>query len=61
MDWFVNPVTGNDEANARALHAAIDLLDTISSAHRTDAFRILATRYAEDLRRMQKEDAERSN
>lgn len=56
--WFDAPATGADTMDAQALAAAINNLDAISPAHRTDAMRILATRYRDDLVKMAREDAE---
>lgn len=50
--WFTNPQTGNDQADAQAVLSVFDLLDAISSPHRTDVFRMLAVRYERDLRKM---------
>jgi nitrate reductase alpha subunit len=58
-DWWTKPQTGTDQADAHALATVIELLDSITQQHRTDAFRILARRYESDLRRMVREDAER--
>lgn len=58
-DWWTKPQTGTDQADAHALATVIELLDSITQQHRTDALRILAMRYEADLRRMVREDAER--
>ena len=58
--WFAQPQNGSDQADASAVMAAFDALDTISANHRTDAFRLLAARYEQDLRRMAAENASRT-
>jgi len=59
LSWMQDPKTGLDKADASALIAAMDSLDTISSGHRTDAFRMLAARYQDDLLKMVDEDRKR--
>jgi hypothetical protein len=54
--WFQHPKTGAEQADARAVMAAMEMLDGVRACAMTDALRLLAARYADDLRRMVEED-----
>lgn len=58
-EWYATPVNGLDLVDAAYVTDALCALDAISSRHRTDAFRILAARYRDDLLKMQRENAEK--
>jgi len=57
--WFSMHESALDASDALAMTIAIENLDVVSARHRTDAMRMLASRYRADIERMGEEDKRR--